>query len=60
MSPGELSSAVIAVVKDAVADGDIAVPIPERVPVETTWTGDYATPLPLRLARAAGLSLIHI
>ena len=56
VSPGELSSAVIAVVKDAVADGDIAVPIPERVPVETTLTGDYATPLPLRLARAAGRS----
>jgi arginyl-tRNA synthetase len=51
-----LSSAVIAAVRDAVADGDIAVPIPERAPVEATATGDYATPLPLRLARAAGRS----
>jgi arginyl-tRNA synthetase len=54
VSPGELSSAVIAAVRDAVADGDISVPVPERVPVEATVTGDYATPLPLRLARAAG------
>jgi arginyl-tRNA synthetase len=56
VSPGELSSAVIAAVRDAVADGDISVPVPERVPVEATATGDYATPLPLRLARAAGRS----
>jgi arginyl-tRNA synthetase len=55
VSPGELSSAVIAAVRDAVADGDIAaVPVPVRVPVEATASGDYATPLPLRLARAAG------
>jgi arginyl-tRNA synthetase len=56
VSPGELSSAVIAAVRDAVADGDISVPVPVRVPVEATATGDYATPLPLRLARAAGRS----
>jgi arginyl-tRNA synthetase len=56
VSPGELSSAVIAAVRDAVADGDISVPVPERVAVEATATGDYATPLPLRLARAAGRS----
>jgi arginyl-tRNA synthetase len=54
VNPGELSSAVIAAVRDAVADGDISVPVPERVRVEATATGDYATPLPLRLARAAG------
>jgi arginyl-tRNA synthetase len=51
-----LSSAVIAAVRDAVADGDFSVPIPERAPFEATQTGDYATPLPLRLARAAGRS----
>jgi arginyl-tRNA synthetase len=54
VSPGELSSAVIDAVRDAVADGDIVVPIPERVPVEATPKGDYATPLPLRLAKVAG------
>jgi arginyl-tRNA synthetase len=43
-------------VRDAVADGDFSVPIPERAPFEATQTGDYATPLPLRLARAAGRS----
>ena len=56
VSPGELSSAVIAAVRDAVADGDFSVPIPTNAPVEATATGDYATPLPLRLARAAGRS----
>jgi arginyl-tRNA synthetase len=56
VTPGELSSAVIDAVRDAVADGDFAVPIPSRVPVEATATGDYATPLPLRLAKAAGCS----
>ena len=56
VTPGELGSAVIDAVRDAVADGDFAVPIPSRVPVEATPTGDYATPLPLRLAKAAGRS----
>jgi arginyl-tRNA synthetase len=56
VSPGELSSAVIAAVRDAVADGEFNVPVPKSVPVAATATGDYATPLPLRLARAAGRS----
>jgi arginyl-tRNA synthetase len=51
-----LSSAVIAAVRDAVADGDFVVPVPDRAPFEATRTGDYATPLPLRLAKAAGRS----
>jgi arginyl-tRNA synthetase len=54
VTPGELSRAVITAVREAVADGELAVPVPDRVPVEATATGDYATPLPLRLARAAG------
>ena len=55
VNPGELSSAVIAAVRDAVADGDIAVPdIPRQIQIRATPTGDYATPLPLRLARVAG------
>jgi arginyl-tRNA synthetase len=54
VTPGELSSAVIAAVRDAVADGEFAVPVPDRVPIEATAAGDYATPLPLRLAGLAG------
>lgn len=54
MTPAELSSAVIAAVRDAVADGELGVPVPGRVPVQATASGDYATPLPLRLAAAAG------
>jgi arginyl-tRNA synthetase len=54
VTPGELSSAVIDAVRAAVADGEFAVPIPSAVTVEATATGDYATPLPLRLAKAAG------
>lgn len=54
VTPGELSSALIDAVRDAVADGDFTVPVPGRVPVEATPAGDYATPLPLRLAKAAG------
>jgi arginyl-tRNA synthetase len=54
VTPGELSSAVIDAVRAAVVDGEFAVPIPNAVMVEATATGDYATPLPLRLAKAAG------
>lgn len=54
VSPGELSSAVIAAVRDAVADGEFSVPVPTTVRLRATGAGDYATPLPLRLARAAG------
>jgi arginyl-tRNA synthetase len=56
VNPGELSSAVIAAVRDAVDDGDLIVPIPDKAPFEATRAGDYATPLPLRLAKAAGRS----
>jgi len=56
VTPGELGSAVIDAVRDAVADGDFAVPIPRQVLVEVTAAGDYATPLPLRLAKVAGCS----
>lgn len=54
VTPGELSSAVIDAVRAAVADGEFAVPIPDAVRVQATATGDYATPVPLRLAKAAG------
>jgi arginyl-tRNA synthetase len=53
VTPGELSGAVIAAVREAVADGEFVVPVPEQVPIRTTPDGDYATPLPLRLAGGA-------
>jgi arginyl-tRNA synthetase len=49
VTPGELSGAVIAAVREVVADGEFVVPVPEQVPIRTTPEGDYATPLPLRL-----------
>ncbi|GAA0316125.1 DALR anticodon-binding domain-containing protein [Actinoallomurus spadix] len=54
MTPAELNAAVVAAVRGAVDEGEFAVPVPGRVPVTVTESGDYATPLPLRLARAAG------
>jgi arginyl-tRNA synthetase len=56
VTPGELSIAVVAAVRDAVADGELAVPVPDRVPVQLTAAGEYTTPLALRLARPAGRS----
>jgi arginyl-tRNA synthetase len=60
VSPGELSSAVIAAVRDAVGDGEFSVPVPKTVRLQATSAGDYATPLPLRLARAAGRDAAEI
>lgn len=60
MTPDELNSAVIAAVRDAVTDGELAVPVPEKVHLTTTTTGRYATPLALRLARAAGRPAIEV
>jgi arginyl-tRNA synthetase len=60
VTPAELSAAVLAAVRGAVDDGEFAVPVPDRVPVTTTANGDYATPLPLRLARVAGRSATEI
>ena len=53
VTPAELNAAVVAAVRGAVADGELTVPVPDRVHVEATPAGEYATPLPLRLARAA-------
>jgi arginyl-tRNA synthetase len=53
VTPGELTCAVAAAVREAVADGEFAVPVPERIPITTTTAGAYATPIALRLARAA-------
>ncbi len=60
MTPGELNTAVILAVRDAVADGEFAVPVPDRIPVAGTATGGYATPLALRLARAAERPALEI
>lgn len=60
VTPGELSSAVIDALRAAVADGELVVPIPGKVPVETTASGDFATPLPLRLAKAADRSASEV
>jgi arginyl-tRNA synthetase len=51
---GEVGDAVLAAVREAVAEGELTVPVPERVPVRATATGEYSSPLPLRLAKAAG------
>lgn len=53
MTPAELNAAVVAAVRDAVTDGELAVTVPGRVHMVATPAGEYATPLPLRLARAA-------
>ncbi len=50
VTPGELNTAVISAVRDAVADGELVVPVPDSVPVHATAGGGYATPLALRLA----------
>ena len=54
MTPSELDGAVLAAVRDSVAGGELAVSVPDRATIEAKAGGDFATPLPLRLARAAG------
>ena len=58
MTPTELGAAVRAVVTDAVAAGELAVPVPDHVVVDRTKNrdhGDYATNVALTLAKAAGM-----
>ncbi len=58
MTPTELGAAVRAVVTDAVAAGELAVPVPDQVVVDRTKNrdhGDYATNVALTLAKAAGM-----
>ncbi len=57
MTPGELADAVKAAVRDAVEAGELAVAVPEHVPVEPPKRkehGDYATAVALQLAKPAG------
>jgi arginyl-tRNA synthetase len=52
--PHEVGAAVLAAVRQVVAEGELTVPVPARAPVEAMATGEYSSPLPLRMARAAG------
>jgi arginyl-tRNA synthetase len=57
VTPAELSAAVLAALRDAVAAGDLSVPVPESATVERPKNrehGDYATNIALQLAKPAG------
>ncbi|HEX3813633.1 MAG TPA: arginine--tRNA ligase [Mycobacteriales bacterium] len=57
MTPADLAEAVRAALDSAVADGAIAVPIPDEIVIERPRTrehGDYATNIAMRLAKPAG------
>ncbi|WP_369193709.1 ArgS-related anticodon-binding protein NrtL [Streptomyces djakartensis] len=59
MTPVELSRTVLHAVRRAVDEGELCVTVPERVvvtPPGPGGCGDYATPVALQLARAAGES----
>jgi arginyl-tRNA synthetase len=56
MTPAELADAVVGAVRDAVAAGDLDVPVPATATVERPKVpehGDYATPVALQLAKPA-------
>ena len=58
MTPGDLADAVKAAVRGAVDAGELAVAVPDHVPVEPPKRkehGDYATAVALQLAKPAGL-----
>jgi len=57
VTPAQLSEALLAAVRAAVADGELSVPVPATVHVERPRHrdhGDYASNVALQLARAAG------
>ncbi|MGH3319385.1 MAG: arginine--tRNA ligase [Streptosporangiaceae bacterium] len=57
MTPAQLSSAVVAAVRDAVDAGELSVAVPESATIERPKKkqfGDYATNVALQLARPAG------
>ncbi|MZE79351.1 ArgS-related anticodon-binding protein NrtL [Streptomyces xinghaiensis] len=63
MTPTQLSQAVLRTVRHAVADGELRVPVPERVvvkPASRPGHGDYATGVALQLARPAGLPALGV
>ncbi|WP_030545812.1 ArgS-related anticodon-binding protein NrtL [Streptomyces albus] len=63
MTPAQLSQTVLRTVRHAVADGELRVPVPERVAVKRASRpghGDYATGVALQLARPAGLPALGV
>jgi arginyl-tRNA synthetase len=57
MTPADLADAILAAVRAAVEDGDLAVAVPSKATVERPRNpehGDYATNLALQLAKPAG------
>ncbi|MFI1950334.1 ArgS-related anticodon-binding protein NrtL [Streptomyces xinghaiensis] len=63
MTPTQLAQTVLRTVRHAVADGELRVPVPERVvvkPAPRPGHGDYATGVALQLARPAGLPALGV
>ena len=59
MTPEELSTAISACLRDAVADGQISVDVPDSVRVERPKSrehGDWATNIALQLGKKAGMN----
>src|SRR4051812_37619763 len=57
MTPADLADAILAAVRAAVEDGDLAVAVPSKATVERPRNpehGDYATNIALQLAKPAG------
>jgi arginyl-tRNA synthetase len=57
VTPEELSAAILACLRDAVAAGELSVPVPEEVRVERPKVrehGDWSTNVALQLAKPAG------
>lgn len=55
MTPAEVSVALAAAVRDAVADGELAVPVPDDVGVVSRGAGVYESPVALRLGVDPGV-----
>jgi arginyl-tRNA synthetase len=58
VNPAQLADAVRAALSAAVADGDLAVSVPDEVTIDRPRSrehGDYATPVALQLAKQAGM-----
>ncbi|EFC84944.1 arginine--tRNA ligase [Parafrankia sp. EUN1f] len=56
MTPAELADSIVAAVRDAVAGGELDVPVPTTVTIERPRQpehGDYASPVAMQLAKAA-------
>ncbi|TDC56435.1 hypothetical protein E1281_07055, partial [Actinomadura sp. KC345] len=49
MTPADVSGALVRAVRDAVAEGELDVPVPDRVVVFCRGAGVYESPVALRL-----------